>query len=163
MPMSSRPVPYARFFAEQAPAVARFLGAMLAPDEVEECVQETFLAALVAYDRFDGRHPRAWALAIARRKAIDAHRARTRRPLPVADAGSDAPAPASRPERLEDGIWVEVAALPEKQRAALVLRYALDMRHREIGAVLGCSEAAARRRVHEGVGKLRRGRVEEVA
>lgn len=161
--MSGGPAPYTRFFAEQAPAVARFLGAMLDPDEVEECLQETFLAALTAYDRFDGLKPRAWVLAIARRKAIDAHRARARRPPPVADAGSDSPAPVSRSERLEDEIWVEVAALPEKQRAALVLRYALDMRHREIGAVLGCSEAAARRSVHEGVGKLRSSRVEEVA
>jgi RNA polymerase sigma factor (sigma-70 family) len=51
-----------------------------------------------------------------------------------------------------------VAALPEKQRSALVLRYGLDLAHREIGAVLGCSEAAARRSVHEGIAKLRASR-----
>ncbi len=161
--MSRRPVPFQRLFAEQAPAVARFLGGMLGPDDAEECLQETFIAALAALDRFDGRNPRSWVLAIARRKAIDAHRSRARRPVPIADAGSELAAPAGSTTLLAGEIWAEVAALPEKQRAALVLRYGLDLRHREVGAVLGCSEAAARRSVHEGISKLRSARTEEVA
>jgi RNA polymerase sigma factor (sigma-70 family) len=159
--MTDGPIPYPRFYSEQAPSVARFLTGMLGPDDAEECLQETFLAALRAFDRFDGRNPRAWILAIARRKAIDAHRARSRRPLPLADAASVAAAPG--PELLESAVWAEVAELPEKQRAALVLRYALDLRHREIGVVIGCSEAAARRNVHEGIVKLRARHTEEVA
>ena len=66
------------------------------------------------------------------------------------------------PRPLSDEIWAEVAGLPDKQRAALVLRYALDLPHREIGAVLDCSEAAARRSLHEGISKLRESRAEEV-
>ena len=50
---------------------------MLGHHEAEECLQETFIAALRAYDRFDGEDPRAWVLTIARRKAIDSRRART--------------------------------------------------------------------------------------
>jgi RNA polymerase sigma factor (sigma-70 family) len=161
MSITDAQVPYQRFYREQAPAVARFLTGMLGPDDAEECLQETFLSALRAFDRFDGRNPRAWVLAIARRKAIDTHRARSRRPLPIADAGDAAPA--RDPELLDSAIWAEVADLPGKQRAALVLRYALDLRHREIGAVLGCSEAAARRNVHEGIVKLRARHTEEVA
>lgn len=154
-------VPYQRFYREQSPAVARFLTGMLGADDAEECLQETFLAALRAFDRFDGHNPRAWVLAIARRKAIDAHRARARRPLPVPDAG--AAAPTRDPEHFDSAVWADVADLPDKQRAALVLRYALDLRHREIGAVLDCSEAAARRNVHEGIVKLRARYTEEVA
>ena len=45
--------------------------------------------------------------------------------------------------------------LPGKQRAAVVLRFASDLPHDEIGRVLGCSEEAARRNVHEGLKKLR--------
>ena len=161
MPRAAQPIPFQRFVDEQATAVAGFLRGLLGPDDADECLQETFIAALRAYDRFDGRNPRAWVLAIARRKAIDFHRARARRPAPTAETdGLADPAPA---ETLDAAIWTEVAALPDKQRAALVLRYALDLRHREIGAVLGCSEAAARRSVHEGIAKLRRSRVEEVA
>ena len=40
--------------------------------------------------------------------------------------------------------------LPGKQRAAIVLRFANDLPHDDIGRMLGCSEEAARRNVHEG-------------
>ena len=155
---ATAPQPFDTFFREQAPGVARLLAGLLAREEVEEALQETFLAALAAYDRFDGANARAWVLAIARRKAIDEHRSRARRPAPVAveavEAASTAtPAPAA--DAVAAGIWAEVAELPDKQRVALLLRFRLDLPHREIGEVLGCSEAAARRNVHEGVAKLR--------
>ena len=51
--------------------------------------------------------------------------------------------------------WEQVRALPPKQRAAVLLRYAGDLSHREVAAVLGCSEEAARRSAHEGLKKLR--------
>ena len=101
-------------------------------------------------------------LAIARRKAIDSSRARARRPQPSEDAEA-LPAPAATDSGLDGEIWAEVEALPERQRATLVLRYALDLRYREIGAVIGCSEQAARRSAHEGISKLRQSRLQEVA
>lgn len=153
--------PFHRFFREQAPTVARFLAGLVPAADVEECVQDTFLAALRSYERFDGRHPRAWALAIARRKAGDWHRAAARRPPQVASE-IDLLAASSEPAS-DEGLWAEVAGLPDKQRAALVLRFRLDLPHAEIAAALGCSEAAARRSVFEGVGKLRRSRVGEAA
>lgn len=158
------PVPFQSFFEQHAPTVGRYVRAFLPASEIDECVQETFIAALRAYDRFDGRNPRGWVLAIARRKAIDLQRARARRPDPVGELAGEQSADTGAGERPLDGeIWRQVAELPEKQRAALVLRYGLDLPHREIGVVLGCSEAAARRNVHEGVARLRRARTEEVA
>lgn len=158
------PVPFSRFFAEQAPPVLRFLRGAVGSNDAEECLQETFLAALRAYDGFDGANPRGWALTIARRKAIDMHRARARRPDPVADLGDELAAPAG-PGTGGDGgeIWGLVRELPHKQRAAVVLRFSLDLSHREIGEVLECSEAAARRSLHEAMTKLRRQPIEEVA
>ena len=162
MSIPSRQIPFSSFFAEHSPAVAGFLRGMLGHHEAEECLQEAFIAALRAYDRFDGENPRAWVLAIARRKAIDADRARQRRPLPSPEADS-VEAPAADGAALDAEVWTEVAALPERQRATLVLRYALDLRYREIGFVLGCSEEAARRNAHEGISKLRQTRIQEVA
>jgi RNA polymerase sigma factor (sigma-70 family) len=49
-----------------------------------------------------------------------------------------------------------VRELPPKQRAAVVLRYVNDFSHREVAAVLECSEEAARRSLHEGLAKLRK-------
>ena len=155
MSSANAPPPFSLLFREQAPAVARLLATLVPREEVEELVQETFVAALRGYDDFDGGSPRAWVLAIARRKAIDEHRARARRPRAAAGDVDEQAASPEPPAFVAGGVWAEVAELPDKQRAALVLRYALDLRHREIGEVLGCSEAAARRNVHEGLTKLR--------
>ena len=56
--------------------VRAFLRGMVGPNDAEDCLQETFLAALRAYPRAEATNLRAWVLTIARRKAIDHHRAR---------------------------------------------------------------------------------------
>ena len=119
------------------------------------------MAALRAYPRTRVENPRAWVLTIAHRKALDHHRARARRPAPVG-ALPDVPAPAEAEAEIGadavpdgDGVWARVRDLPPKQRAALLLRYAGDLSHREVAAALGCSEEAARRSAHEGLKRLR--------
>ncbi len=128
--------------------------------DAEDCFQETFLAALRAYPGLrDDRNLRGWLLTIAHRKAIDHHRARGRRPLPVAEVEEVAAGNTARPfeDGLPDeGIWEAVAALPPKQRAAVTLRYGSDLPHAEIADALGCSPEAARRSLHEGLKKLRK-------
>ena len=42
-------------------------------------------------------------------------------------------------------IWAAVAELPPGQRAAVVLRFAVDLRYRDVGEALGTSEEGARR------------------
>jgi RNA polymerase sigma factor (sigma-70 family) len=154
MPETALP-PFQNLIDAHAGELLRFLRGMVGVDEAEDCLQETLIAALRAYPRFDGANPRAWLLTIARNKATDAHRARARRPESLAEP-DQRPGHAAVPEgsRAEE-IWAEVAALPPKQRAALLLRYAVDLRYREVAAVIGCSEEAARRSVHEGISKLR--------
>lgn len=127
--------------------------------DADDAFQETFLAALRAYPGLkDARNLRGWLLTIAHRKAIDLHRARGRRPLPVAEVetvAEEREAPCEGP-RLDDGLWDAVAALPPKQRAAVTLRFGSDLPHAEIAAALGCSPEAARRSLHEGLEKLRK-------
>jgi len=48
-----------------------------------------------------------------------------------------------------------VADLPAKQRAAVALRFLADAGYGEISAVMGTSEQAARRNVHEALKRLR--------
>ena len=128
---------------------------MLRPDDADDALQETLLAALRAYPRFDGANPRAWLLTIARRKAIDETRAAARRPEALPEPDPVAGVAPGYGDGRRAGSGSAVAALPPKQRAAVVLRFALDLRYREIGAAMDCSEAAARRSVHEGVKSLR--------
>jgi RNA polymerase sigma factor (sigma-70 family) len=147
--------PFQTLLDKHAGEVFGFLRAMLGPVDAEDCFQETFLAALRAYPRLE-RHDelRAWLFTIARRKAIDAQRAQRRRPTPLAEVPEPAVNHAGPGERGGE-LWALVAGLPAKQRAAVVLRYAFDLRFREIGVALECSEEAARRSVHEGLKKLR--------
>ncbi|MDX6583557.1 MAG: hypothetical protein QOI10_2741 [Solirubrobacterales bacterium] len=133
-----------------------FLRAMVGHDEAEDCFQETFIAAMRGYERMDGAHPRAWVMTIARRKAIDHHRARARRPEPREHLPEQpSPADNGRLGDLDGAVWRGVAELGDGQRAAVALRYAADLGYREIGAALECSEEAARKRVSDGLRALR--------
>jgi RNA polymerase sigma factor (sigma-70 family) len=133
----------------------RFLVASVGPNEADDCFQETVIAAMRAYPRLNhGRNLRAWLLRIAQRKAIDAHRARSRRPLPVEHL-PERPAPPAAVADGETELWTAVRALPTKQRAAVFCRSVLGMPYAELGELLDSSEEAARRNVHEGLKRLR--------
>ena len=144
--------PFQSFLDEHRSAVLAFLRAMVGPVDADDCFQETFMAALRRYDSLDGANPRAWVMTIARNKAIDHHRARSRRAVPKA-ALPDLAAP-GRPEP-DPELWEAVGELPDKQRTAVALRFAADLRYREVAAAMETSEEAARRNVHEGLRKLR--------
>ena len=148
------PPPFQWFLDEHRDDVFRFLVAAVGTQEADDCFQETFLAAMRAYPRLrPNSNTRAWVLTIAHRKALDSHRSRKRRALPVADVPERAAA--NGEAEADPELWAEVRRLPGKQRAAIALRYAGDLPHDEIGRILGCSEEAARRNVHEGLKKLR--------
>ncbi len=150
--MSELP-PFQTLIDEHAGEVMAVLRGAVGRADAEDCFQETFLSALRAYPKLnDGGNLRGWLITIAHRKAVDHHRARGRRPVPVAEVAEVA---AGDPEPGE-GIWTAVGALPPKQRAAVTLRYASDLPHAEIAAALGCSTEAARRSLHEGIKRLRK-------
>jgi len=155
--VAARPQPFQAFLDEHREPVLAFLRGMVGAVEAEDCLQETFLAALRAYPRFDGRHPRAWIMTIARRKAIDSARERARRPEPLAavELALDGAEPGRGMSSDDAEVWQAVAALPEGQRAAVLLRFAVDLRYREVGEALGCSEEAARQRVSEALRSVR--------
>jgi RNA polymerase sigma factor (sigma-70 family) len=134
--------------------IYRFLVASLGREEADDCFQETFIAALRAYPRLrSAANLRSWLFTIAHRKAIDAHRARARRAVPVEEVPERAVNDATL--NGEPELWSAVRSLPPKQRAAVLHRYVNDLAYVDIGQVMGCSEDAARRSVHEGLKKLR--------
>ncbi|MFN8175390.1 MAG: sigma-70 family RNA polymerase sigma factor [Solirubrobacteraceae bacterium] len=135
--------------------VRRFLAATAGP-EAEDCWQETFLAALRAYPGLRSRENlRGWLFTIAHRKALDSHRARAARPVPVAAVPERAAASAPDVDAGEPELWARVRELPEKQRAAVVLRHVGDLPYDQIGRAMDTSPEAARRNVLEGLRRLR--------
>jgi RNA polymerase sigma factor (sigma-70 family) len=131
--------------------VHRFVRAIVGYDDADDTYQETWISALRAYPKLrDASNLRGWVLTIAHRKAIDRIRSRRRGAVPVEElpepARSDSP-----PELPDERLWELVRELPTKQRTALALRFVTD----EVASVMGTSEEAARRNVHEGLKRLR--------
>lgn len=153
--------PFQELLDDHADSVLAFLRGAVGPTDADDCFQETFIAALRAYPGLrHGRELRAWLMTIARRKALDHHRATSRRPRAVADpAGLSAAnghvTPPAADAAESAALWTVVGGLPEGQRTALALRYAGGLRYREVGEALGCTEDAARRRVSDGLRTLR--------
>ena len=151
--MPVRTPPFQALLDEHRNDVYRFLVASVGPNEADDCFQETFMAALRAYPRLrDASNLRSWVLTIAHRKAIDAHRARGRRAVPV-ESVPERPGPAA-PDG-EPALWEAIRELPAKQRASILHRYVNDLPYVEIGRIVGCSEAAARQNVRAGLASLR--------
>jgi RNA polymerase sigma factor (sigma-70 family) len=141
----------------------RFLVASVGAVDADDCYQETWLAALRGYPRLrDDSNLRGWLFTIAHRKVIDHARARTRWPVPVPELPERPTAPTgpgagfgARAE-VDGDLWAAVGSLPDKQRIALALRFIVDSAYAEIATVMGTSEEAARRNVHEGLKTLRK-------
>jgi RNA polymerase sigma factor (sigma-70 family) len=149
--------PFQRFLDAERDVVWRFLVASVGHSEADDCFQETFISALRAYPRLrPDSNLRAWVLTIAHRKALDAHRGRARRALPVAEPAAVRDEAAAASTEHDGELWDAVGELPERQRSAVTLRFMADLPHREIAAAIGCSEDAARRSLHEGLAKLRK-------
>ena len=130
----------------------------------EEAMQETFLRAWRAQDRFDPTTGslRTWMYAVARNVCIDALRARGRRfGLEGSASEHDARSPGNEDTGFEAMLssWMLEEALrriPANQRDALVLTYVRDRPYVEIAEVLGIPEATLRTRVFYGLKSLRK-------
>jgi RNA polymerase sigma factor (sigma-70 family) len=145
--------PFQIFFDDHQREVHGFLVALVGTSDADDVFQETFISALRAYPRLRAEsNLRAWVLTIARRKAIDSIRARNRRALP-SDAVPEQAAPATPTPAPE--VWDAVSDLPPRMRAAVWLRYAGDLTHRDIARVMDSSEDAARKSVSDGLRKLK--------
>lgn len=143
---------YVRF---RAP-VYRYLRSRVETDEdAADLAAATFERALSAIDRYRpaGGGPLAWLLRIARNAAIDAGRRRASNDRTIARASAAAavahvePNPQVAAEHAESVAELRrwIRQLPEPQREALGLRYASGLTAREIGIVLGKSEAATQK------------------
>jgi RNA polymerase sigma factor (sigma-70 family) len=139
--------------------VARLAHALAGPVDGPDVAQQAWTQALAAYPSLrSAQNLRGWLLTITSRCAMDAHRGRARRAVPVEDAAlasvDPAPGPDQQPDRGGE-VWRAVRALPERQRTALVLRYVVDLDHAAVAENLGTTPAASRRLVSDALAALR--------
>lgn len=149
---------FARFVREHTSSLLR-TAFLLTGDRVaaEELVQDTLVRL---YPKWDLVVAADAPLAYVRRSVANAFVNHTRRAsrretavefLPERPDGHD------RPAQLDDRdeLWTMLRDLPERQRAALVLRYFHDLADDEIGAALGCRVGTVRSLVSRGLSALR--------
>jgi len=117
-------------------------------DAAEDVVQETFLRAWRSLDGLqDASKARAWVGALARHAALDALRARRRRPAEELDVDVAAPGTAEEGDLL-DKVVRAVDALRSDYRQLLVLRYVEKLSYGEIAEALGMSPGAVGEKLH---------------
>lgn len=145
------------FCRRMRPALVGTLSLYCGDADVAEELAQDVLARV--WDRWpqvrEMPHPEAWAYRVAlnlanshyRRRAAE-RRARERHGavVGVAEQGDAADAMAVRQA---------VRALPQRQRAAVVLRYFADLSVAEAAALLGCAPGTVKALTHQGIANLR--------
>jgi RNA polymerase sigma factor (sigma-70 family) len=156
--------PFEDVVAEHGATVLRVCRALLPPTDADDAWSETFLAALRAYpDLAPGANVEAWLVTIAKRKVVDQHRRRARRPVPVGDVPERGVAQTEEPDELEP-VRSALARLTDRQRDAVVWHHLGGLPYAEVARQIGGSEAAVRRAAADGIRRLRaalRPRVDE--
>jgi RNA polymerase sigma-70 factor (ECF subfamily) len=146
---------FAVIYERHRTPVYRYLRARTASDaDAQDLTAATFERAMGAIHRFRpvGGGMVAWLIRIARNAHADAMRRQRRRETDAVHAHAE---PAIDPS--DDAVVLRslVQGLPSGQQDAIQLRFAAGLTAREIGAVLGISEAAAQKQVERGLQALK--------
>jgi RNA polymerase sigma-70 factor (ECF subfamily) len=151
------PAAVAALFRAHWPAAYRAAWLIVRDDHAaEDLAQEGFVAAFGALDRFDRSRPFGpWLRTIVARRAIDAMRARAARPCEVDGTAALALVPSPADAAAPDAdVLAAVAALPDEQRAVVVLRHLLELTPSEIAGVVGVPTGTVNSRLRRGLDAL---------
>jgi RNA polymerase sigma-70 factor, ECF subfamily len=146
------------------PPLLRYLR-VLSCDDPDDVASETWLQVVRDLHKFSGGEPefRGWLFTVGRHRAIDAARARARRPADPADptaAGLDRLADDHRVEdQVLDRLAVRkalglLATLSSDQAEAVALRVLAGLDTAAVAAILGKSPGAVRVALHRGLRAL---------
>jgi RNA polymerase sigma-70 factor (ECF subfamily) len=130
------------------------------PESAKDIVADSFLAVVEQIGRSDPDRPfEPWFFRIVTNRAISATRwaSRRLRLLALITPGSEPANPEATAVRNETqrALAQVIQSLPPKERAALALRYYLDLDERGIAAMLGWPIGTVKTRLHRGRARLR--------
>jgi RNA polymerase sigma-70 factor (ECF subfamily) len=145
------------------PQLLQYVRSLVGPGDAEDVASEAWLQ--IARDlptfRGDGDAVRGWAARIARNRALDHLRARSRRP--VSGAGVDElvhlPDRADTADEALDAVATDralaaIAALPREQAEAVLLRVVMGLDSTSAARVLGERPGSVRMATHRGLRRL---------
>jgi RNA polymerase sigma factor (sigma-70 family) len=149
--------------------VSRLAQALAGPVDGDDVAQQAWIQALTAYPGLrSAKNLRGWLLTITSHCAMDVHRARGRRAMPAQDialigeVSGRLLVEGPEGDRPDEVLWSHVAALPERQRHAVVLKYVADLDHPSIARALGTTPTMSRRLVSDALATLRLATLKDV-
>jgi RNA polymerase sigma-70 factor (ECF subfamily) len=157
---------YAELVTRHAPVAIRTAALLGAGGDAEDVVQEAFVKAYAALDRFrPGAAFRPWLLRIVANEARNLHRAAGRRsarerraweqsqPLLLARPGD--PADRVLSAEAQEALVRALDQLAPALRQVVTCRYLLDLDEAETAAVLGWPRGTVKSRLHRALARLR--------
>lgn len=151
--------------AEYRERVHRIAWRFLRDDEgAEDVAQEAFVKVYKNIGRFEERSSLyTWIYRITVNLALNRlKRDRFRQMVPLGDVVPSDPRPEADPARLAIGSEIAerideaMRTLPEKQRAVFTLKFYEGLSHKEIAAIVGCSEGTSKANYFHAIRKLRK-------
>ena len=136
--------------------VWRFVASQAGTGDADDLTQETYLRAIAALPRFEGRSSvRTWLLVIARRVVVDHHRYRSARPRSADVPDWGVPAERAHYDRIRQApgfediteIGLLLAALAPDRREAIVLTQVIGLSYAEAAQICQCPVGTIRSRV----------------
>src|ERR687897_1104034 len=136
--------------------------AMGAGDDTADVVQEAFVKAYLALDRFRVPEPfRPWLLRIVVNETRNRWRWMSRhRTVPLPLVGDDLPSPVPAPEQVAENretsrlLRDALVALPSRQREVVVCRYLLDLSERDTAQILELPSGTVKSRLSRALAAL---------
>src|SRR5689334_2841683 len=150
-----------RLVGRHSQALARFAASAGERDGIEELVQDTFVRAFASLDSFRGESSlRTWLFTIERRLMLDRRRAErwSRETVPVEESDNVSEYGALDSliaEETQESVRRSLAALSPTQREVFTLRAQQGLSYKEIAAVVGSTEGAARVHYHNAIEKVK--------
>jgi RNA polymerase sigma factor (sigma-70 family) len=140
--------------------LARYAAAIVSANRAEDVTQDAFSKALLALRDTDKEiELRPWLYRIVRNTALNDLRDRPPAAAPLHEGIDGVETPPQAAERREEvaELLKRLRALPDPQRAAIVMRELEGLSHEEIAAALGMTGGAARQTIHRARRTLRNG------
>ena len=150
-----------RLVGKHSQALARFAASSGEREGIEELVQDTFVRAFASLDSFRGESTlRTWLFTIERRLMLDRRRAerRSRETVPVEESDNVSEFGALDSliaEETQERVRRSLAALSPTQREVFTLRVQQGLSYKEIAAVVGSTEGAARVHYHNAIERVK--------
>jgi RNA polymerase sigma-70 factor (ECF subfamily) len=144
------------------PALLRYLR-VIAPEAAEDVAADTWMQVVRGLDTFRGDEAawRAWLFTIARHRAIDEGRRRSRRPVvsvpelaDLAEPGSPDPADLVLEKLSTQAAVALIATLPRFQAEVILLRVVAGLDTPAVARMVGRSPGAVRVAAHRGLRRL---------